>query len=383
MSGLTILVAGLTGQLGHGVVARAADHDVELVPLVRPVGRRTGAERVRRLFRDAPELAGRTLEGDVGAPLWGLSQTAVAELAGRVDVVLDLAAETNWAARGRELARVNVAGALNALALARELGDGPGAASPVLCYASSIHAAGALEGLVPEQPLGPDGRRTPYEHSKWLAERALLDPVRCADGPPVVIARIGGLVGDSRTGATVRRNSLYMLTNPDYLPPGRLLPVARGGRVDMLPRDEAGDLLLRLVGAARREAATTTEIVHVCAGESAPTTASLLEALRSADALGAVRGPRPVRVPAAVTTWLSEHVDRVQSLSVARRNAVVGLRYLAFDRRFERARLRDRVGDPLPQVTADGLARLAFGVPAELPRPWRASATPSLARFAG
>jgi len=377
---MRVLVAGVTGQLGHGVVAKAAAHDAELIAVVRPLGRRSGPERVRRLFRDAPELARAAIEGDVARPMWGLPEATIAELHGSVDAVLDLAAETNWAAPAQGLVRANVAGAVNAVELARALGA-PGRA-PVLCYASSIHAAGALEGRIPERPFAPDGRRTPYEQSKWLAEGALLDPVRCAGGPPIAIARIGGLVGDSRTGATVRRNSLYMLTNPDYLPPGRLLPLARGGRVDMLPRDVAGDLVLRLLAALRRDPPQRTEIVHLCAGESAPTTASLLEALRSADAWGAVTRPRALPVPAGVTTWLSEHVDRAQSLSVARRNAVIGLRYLAFDRLFERARLLRRVGEPLAHVTADELARLAFGIPAPAPAPWTATAAP-LARFAG
>jgi nucleoside-diphosphate-sugar epimerase len=376
---MRVLVAGLTGQLGHGIVAQAAAHGVELVPVVRPLGRRSGPERARRLFRDAPELARRAIEGDVARPLWGLPEAAVADLRGSVDAVLDLAAETNWAAPAQGLVRANVAGAVNAVGVARGLSSGDRA--PVLCYASSIHAAGSLEGRIPELPFAPDGRRTPYEQSKWLAEGALLDPVRCAGGPPIAIARIGGLVGDSRSGATVRRNSLYMLTNPDYLPPGRLLPLTRGGRVDMLPRDVAGDLVLRLLAGLRRDPPARTEIVHLCAGESAPTTASLLAALRSADSWGAVRRPRPLPAPVGVTTWLSEHLDRAQSLSVARRNAVIGLRYLAFDRLFERARLRRWVGEPLPTVTADQLARLAFGISAEAAPPWPAE-TP-LARFAG
>jgi dTDP-4-dehydrorhamnose reductase len=62
-----ILVAGITGQLGHGLVEVAGDGGVELVPVTRRVGRRDAATRMARLFRARPELAERTIEGDVTA----------------------------------------------------------------------------------------------------------------------------------------------------------------------------------------------------------------------------------------------------------------------------------------------------------------------------
>jgi nucleoside-diphosphate-sugar epimerase len=372
---MKILVAGLTGQLGHGLVTAARGRDVELLPIVRPIGRRSGAERIRRLFRAEPELAARTVDGDVTAPLWGLPEAQVRELAGTVDVVLDLAAETNWAASARRHARVNVLGAAHGLALARALSKGEH--RPLLCYAGSIHAAGGAEGRIPELPFAPDRTRTPYEQSKWLAERALLDPGRRA-GVPVLIARVGGLVGDSATGATAKRNSLYMLADDAHLLPARLLPVAAAGRVDMLPRDVAGGLMLQAVVAARESAAAGPAIVHVCAGESAPTTASLLAALRSTDLTAAVRRPRSLPAPPRAITWLSQHLDRVQPLSPVRRNTLMGLRYLTFDRLFERARLRALIAAPLPCASAEQLAQLAFGVPDRAPDPWTGT---TLGRF--
>lgn len=363
---MRILVAGITGQLGRGLVEVAADRDVEIVPLARRVGRRDAATRVRRTLR-AGELAERTIEGDVSAPYWGLDRFSLRELAGSVDVVLNLAGETNWAAPTRRLVAVNALGATHGHAVARALaGSGE---PPLYCYASSIHAAGAVLGQVPEVPFGALARRTPYEHAKWLAERRLLDPVRVADGPPVVIARIGGLVGNSATGETAKRNSLYMLADRLDLLPGGVLPLVRRGRVDMLPRDVAADLLLGLLEHARERPPATPLIAHVCAGEAAPTAEALLAALRGLDG-GAVRVPRSVRMPARPVVWASQNFDRVSELSLAQRNALIGLRYVALDRWFERRRLAAAVGGPLPAPSADELARLAFE------RPLRAPAAP-------
>lgn len=377
---MRVLVAGITGQLGHGLVEVAAARDVELVPLARSVGRRDAAARVRRAFRDHPELADRTLEGDVTAPRWGLSDATLRTLAGEVDVVLDLAGETNWAAPTRRLLATNVTGATQGHEVARAL-RAAGGERVAYCYASSIHAAGARLGRIPESPFDAHGERTPYEQSKWLAERRLLDVVRAGSGPPVGIARVGGLVGNSVTGETAKRNSLYMLADRWERLPGRLLPMVGRGRIDMLPRDVAADLLLRFAEGLWRSAPPRPEIGHVCAGESAPTAAALLGALRSVDGEGRVAPPRALPLPARPLVWASQHVDRFHALSTLQRNAVIGLRYLALDRVFERSRLARLVGCDLPAPTVEQLARLAFELPGPEPVPWRRDQ--ALARFAG
>lgn len=374
---MRVLVAGLTGQLGCGLVETLTDARIELHPVVRPIGRRAGAERIRRRFAGVPELAERTVDGDVTRPLWGVAREDVDRLRGRVDAVLDLAGETNWAAPASRLTAVNVNGAANGLELARALA-GPGG-PPLYCYASSIHAAGGIEGWIPERALGPDGRRTAYEQSKWLAEQVLQARAR-AGGVPLAIARVGGLVGSSETGATAKRNSLYVLADEWRRLPGRLLPLTRRGRVDMLPRDDAGRLLARLLGALRLRPPRTPEIVHVCAGESAPTSAALLAVVRAADPYGAVALPRTARFSPRPLTWLSEHLDRVHELTPTTSNMLWGLRYLTLDRLFERSRIGQIVGGDLPSPSVEQLARLVFDVPDLTPEP----AVPRpLARFAG
>lgn len=378
---MRLLVSGLTGQLGAGLAEVSAARSLELVPLLR-AGRGRGArDRLRRLFPDRPELASSVQAGDVTLPAWGLEDAAIGRLAGEVDGVLNLAGLTDWAASESELFAANSLGPLHGWELARELGR-RGGRCRLYCHVSSIHVAGARVGHIAEAPLGPDASRTRYEHSKWVAEQSLLATAAAADGsgPATLICRVGGLVGSLASGsAPARRSSLYMLADHlDDLPAGRL-PIARGGRVDMLPRDVAADALASLVVAVHRLGPPEPLIVHVCAGELAPLTETVLSMLASLDAGGSRRVPRPLHVPLSWITWLTENLDRAAPLSPAWQNAVVGLRYLSLDRVFERARLASLIGPALPAVSVEDLVRIAF----DLPATEAGAAGSDLARFQG
>jgi nucleoside-diphosphate-sugar epimerase len=378
---LRLLVAGLTGQLGAGLVEAADPALVDLVPLARPIGTRGPEARLRRAFPDRPEIAEEAVEGDVTRPSWGLDAATIRRLAVEVDGVLNVAGETNWASRRRQLDAVNVLGAVHGYELTTELERASGSRK-LYCWASSIHAAGGAEGRIGEIPFGPHEHRTDYELSKWLGETALLERAARGGGPALCIARLGGLVGNSVTGATHKRNSLYMLADRfDELPLG-LLPLSRGGRVDMLHRDVAGRLLLDALATLHAEPPDEPEIVHVCAGESAPLTEAVVKALDSVDFAHRQSRPRPVRLPIGGLLAASEQLTRYRRVSPSWHNVLIGLRYIALDRLFERSRLAALVPGPLPDVVLEELVRSAF----ELPAPHAVPAAPgtlSLARFAG
>jgi nucleoside-diphosphate-sugar epimerase len=367
---MRLLLAGITGQLGTALTEHG---DAQIVPLIRP-------ERPGRVpfERTHPALAPARVTGDVRQPWWGLSEGDLDELAGTVDAVVDLAGETNWAGSGRELYAVNVLGAAHGLDVARELQRRSGRRM-VYCYASSIFVAGGALGRIAEAPLATDRHRTAYEQSKWLAERELVTRHQPGD-PDVLIARVGALLGDSRTGQTRQRNSLYLLAQRWDDLPGRLLPAMRGARVDVLPRDLAARTLLNalaglLGGGPRAEPVT----VHLSAGEQAPTIRGLLEAARSVSPLAFGKWVRPVPASAEQILWLSANAERFLPLSQAWRNAVIGLRYIGLDRVMERGRLAGLVDAPLPAPGTELLARLLFDLPAAI-RP-TAPADPGLARF--
>lgn len=367
---MRLLLAGITGQLG---TALAEHGDAQIVPLIR-------ADRPGRVpfGRTHPELAPDSIAGDIRQAWWGLSERDLDGLAGTVDAVVNLAGETNWAGSGRELYAANVLGAVHGLDVARELQRRSGQ-HMIYCYASSIFAAGGAVGRIAEAPLPADRHRTAYEQSKWLAERELVTRHQPGD-PDVLIARIGALLGDSRTGQTRRRNSLYLLAQRWDELPGRLLPAMRGARVDVLPRDQAATVLLgALSGTLRAGPWAEPVTVHVSAGEQAPTIRGLLEAARSVSPLTFGKWVRLVPATAEQILWLSANAERFLPLTQEWRNAMIGLRYIGLDRVMERGRLAGLVAGPLPAPGAELLARLLFDLPPAI-RP-QAPADPGLARF--
>jgi len=359
-----LLVAGLTGQLGQGLLEAAEGTDAELVPVIRATARRSATDRARSVFGRGP-LSERTVEGDVTQPSWGLGDDVLDELASGIDAVLNLAGEVDWTATDRSLFTTNVVGAAGGLECARTLYR-RGSRCRAYCLASSVHVAGGLTGRVPEARLGSDGKRTRYEHSKWPAEELVLDGASKHDAPAVVVARIGGLIGNSVTGATARRNSLYLLADEWRRLPGRVMPSFGAGRVDALPRDAAGRLVLRTVAAALADSAP--EVVHVCAGEAAPRTDALVALARSMDVTGRLGGAVPLPVPSRALVWASQNAERFVDMSRPRGNALAGLRYLLLDRMFERDRLATAVGTDLPAPSLEQLARLLFELPTPEPR---------------
>jgi nucleoside-diphosphate-sugar epimerase len=376
-----LLVAGLTGQLGHGLVLASRETDVELVPVVRPVGRHDPASRIARLFPGEQGLAERTVSGDVTQPHWAIEDTELAELAGSVEIVLNLASETNWSATKRALHASCVLGALHGLDIAALLAQPGDTRTPLYCWTSSLYTAGTLRGLIAEGPFPPGPSRTAYEHAKWLGEHALLRAAP-ASAIPILIARVGGLIGDSRTGATAKRNGLYRLREAWERSPGGVIPLNANGRIDTLPRDIAATTLLRTLLAATDSAQVgsgAAHIVHVCAGESAPNSGMLINALRAAALAGGQRKPQPLQLPEAPLTWLSENLDRLTPLSIHAHNSVVGLRYLAIDRVFDRANLAALIGSELPMVSVDLIARVLLG--RDVRRVTLRCGDPQLARF--
>jgi nucleoside-diphosphate-sugar epimerase len=366
-----LLVAGLTGQLGTALRELAgAPEPARLVAL-----RREGSPRAL----PAGEVEA-VVTGDVRRPRWGLDDDALAGPAADVDAVVDLAADTNWAGGVRDLFATNALGAVHGYHVAQELTRRAGRPVPYV-YAGSVYVAGGTVGEVPERLAAPAGDRTAYERSKWLAERQLISEAGDPDRPPLLIARMPALVGDSRTGRTLRRNSLYLLTDHWTDLPGGVLPAMRDARVDALPRDVAAEALLRAVRAVVERTPGPPLICHLGLGETAPSLRGLLAAARTAGGQRGKGEPRLVTVGARALLWTSLNADRFLPLGQSDHNALIGLRYIGLDRVFSRPVLASLLGDDLPAVDVDVLARLIFGArPRRLDSP---VVNGSMARFPG
>ncbi|MFK4071124.1 SDR family oxidoreductase [Streptomyces sp. NPDC029674] len=353
--GMRILVAGLTGQVGQGLLEacrEAGDEAPEVIALVR---RRPRAPQVF-----GPAVTQQVV-GDVCGPGWGLGEAGL-EALGRIDAVINLAGATDWTASHAVLDRVNVLGAAHGLDVAQQLSERLGAAVPYL-YAGSVFVAGLTEGRVTEDLLTPESDRTPYELSKWTAERSLMTRAR-HDGHPVLVARIGGVVGNSATGRTTRRSSLYQLVSRrDEDKALRVLPAQRGARVDTLPRDVIGESLLRVLAHGRTTAFVAWRsgvVAQVAAGERAPTLAAILAQLESVDEGSRYHVPRLVPVSLRTLETVTRVGTRYVRWSRQAGNRLHGLRYTSVNRVFERGRLAGLTGGWLPAVPLETVLRVTF-----------------------
>jgi hypothetical protein len=121
--------------------------------------------------------------------------------------------------------------------------------------------------------------------------------------------------------------------------------------------------------------------VHVCAGESAPTTEAVFRALDSVDHAHRRRRPRTLKLPIGALLAGSEQLRRYHDVPRKWDNVLIGLRYLSLDRIFERGRLAALLDRALPSVSLEALVRSAFELPERSLGP--AGGETTLARFAG
>lgn len=368
-----LFVSGMSGQVGQGLA--------EAWTSAGAPSQRLSA-LVRRRHRSDKSMGGISVEqvvGDVSAAGWGLNSNDYAQLDG-ISAVVNLAGLVDWTATYADMDKVNLLGAVNGLELARELSREFGYVVPYV-YASTTYVAGTMEGNIVEDlhPSSPD--RTPYELSKWAAERHLMREAQ-RSGHPVLVVRIGGVIGSSSTRSTVRMSSLYQLVSP--LERGKMpyLPVRAGARVDVLPRDVIGEGLLRLLSTGAHSSFQGWEggaIVHLCAGDHAPTLRALLALLDAKDVADRYDIPRLVVAPPRALRVAESVGLRYARWSREMGNRLHGLRYVSIDRIFERTRLYELAGGWWPVTTLDQILDTAFDL--RVPVPDMSSIELPLGRF--
>ncbi|MEC4015029.1 SDR family oxidoreductase [Streptomyces sp. H27-D2] len=353
--GMRILVAGLTGQVGQGLLEACHASGDDAPSVIGLVRRRPRAAHIMG------ESVTQQVVGDVRSAGWGLSETDLDQL-GEIDAVLNLSGATDWTASHAALDQVNVLGAVHGLDLSKALSERLGRPVPYLS-ASSVFVAGLSDGVVVEDLLPPNVDRTPYELSKWTAERALMARARRTDHP-LALARVGGVVGNSLTARTTRRSSLYQLVSRREEDKRlRVLPAQRGARVDTLPRDVIGESLLRMLGQGRRNGFAdwrSGTIAQVAAGERAPTLAALLAQLESMDTGSRYCVPRLVPASRSMLEMVTRVGTRYVRWSRQTGNRLHGLRYVTVDRVFERTRFAGLTGGWLPAVPLETILRVTF-----------------------
>jgi len=370
---VNLLVTGLSGQLGAGLRIVSASHGLIAVRRARETnGPRWKDPASRASLGGLKDV----VVGDVSQPMWGLTDEDLAELSQQVDGVVNLAATTDWMAPKAVLHGTNIHGAVAGYRVAERLRS-LAARCSFYCHVSSIHVAGEREGVIAESFLEQPEGLTAYEYSKWAGESRIRHEYE-RSGLPTLVARVGGLLGRSLDGGVTRRSSLYMLLDYASSQPLPLLPVESEGRVDVLPSDVVARALLHLI--ERMPTASSLRIAHVCAGESAPNSRVLVEALLRHPSADRYNRMRVVPLPARVGARGVSRGAMALPISVRTARQLIGLRYLNFNRMFERSALREVYGSDIPKASIEECVRLLVGREAADPVPGFGAGS-ALARF--
>ncbi len=321
---LRILVTGAAGLIGRGVCAALAGRGHAVAGLLRR--RDAGAPEPADLAAGTVVL----VEGDVAEPSLGLEPAMAGRLAVQLDVIVHCAALTGFNLAASAYDRVNRGGTAQVLAFAARLGAARSGAPVPLLHVSTAFVCGAAEGTVPEAPLTTTRFNNGYEASKQAAE-ALVTAARLG-GQPVAVARPSIVVGNWADGHTDAFGNLYQLIR--LVAEGRLkvLPVADGASLDLVPLDH---VVGGLVDITERMTEADGRVFHLASGRPVPITALSRVAL----AFPQIRPPRFVSPETFDPAQLSPRERRLHEQVVTA--------YAAYLR-------------PSPQFVVEALQRLSF-----------------------
>ena len=230
-----VFLTGATGFLGAFLLdALLRETQAEVHCLVRPREDLSAPihENLRRygLWRSEAERRVVPVAGDLGEPLFGMTEEAFGQLAREVDVVIHAGAVVNLVYPYGALAPANVGGTREVLRLACLHGTKP------VHHVSTNGVFPAGHGLCEEDvdlDALADAREDGYGQSKWVAEKLVREAG--GRGLPVRVYRPGNISGHSVTGASNPRDFLGALI-AESLRIGAA-PELEGWRMEMTPVD--------------------------------------------------------------------------------------------------------------------------------------------------
>lgn len=204
------LVTGAAGFLGSHLTFRMLEQGQSVIALARAAGDRSALERLEALARvldwrgDWPPPGLTVVETDLDEPWLGLGPWEATALLRRSKEVIHAAARVDFAAHRRdEILHTNAWSLAAWLPLLVRTGT-------PFNLVSTAYVAGEGTGQALEEPVREARWRNPYEESKILAERWVLDEL-APTGVPWRILRPSILVGDSATGRAASFPTVYVL----------------------------------------------------------------------------------------------------------------------------------------------------------------------------
>lgn len=223
----TIFITGFPGFIAERLVERLASNDRQILLLVQPQFIDLSVKKIESIAKTTgvPLENFALIEGDITLPDLGMSAEDAALVRESATDVFHLAAIYDLAVPKDIAFNVNLDGTKNVNELARTI-DGLKRYN----YISTCYVAGKRIGRINENELLHDaGFRNYYEESKYLAE---AEVEKLKGELPVTIFRPSVVVGDSRTGETVKYDGIYYLIKYVMIAP-RLLRLINVGNSDV------------------------------------------------------------------------------------------------------------------------------------------------------
>jgi thioester reductase-like protein/NADP-dependent 3-hydroxy acid dehydrogenase YdfG len=192
---MAYFVTGATGFIGRRLTELLlAKRQGKVYVLVREESQRRLGELIEQWDATLGKPAAKRVVpvlGDLRKPLLGVDEALTAELRGKIEHFVHLAAVYDMGAPAERNTAVNVGGTTHAVELARTLEAG------CLHHVSSIAVAGTYKGIFTEE-MFDEGQKlpSPYHRTKFESERI----VREQPFVPWRVYRPAVVVGDSKTG---------------------------------------------------------------------------------------------------------------------------------------------------------------------------------------
>jgi nucleoside-diphosphate-sugar epimerase len=201
----TVLLTGITGNLGSWLAVEMLRHGKQVLALMRDQNSETAAKRLD-LILDI--TGGRELKDNIGIVYGdickeGLGLKSDTKSLKRISKIVHCAACTKFLVDdGKSHQAMNVQGTLNVLELAGRL-------SVPLVHVSSAYIAGKRTGVVKEDEIDVgQSFNNIYENTKCRSEMLVHNWAQ-QNSMPTVILRPSIVMGDSKYGRTVHFASLY------------------------------------------------------------------------------------------------------------------------------------------------------------------------------
>ncbi|MGH3437183.1 MAG: SDR family oxidoreductase [Sciscionella sp.] len=236
----TYLVTGATGLIGRHVVELLLRRDdVQRVYALVREGSRQRLERIVAGLPNTERLA--PVVGDISQPGLGVEEATVAELRGKVDHLVHLAALYDITAGDDVSIRANVDGTKHVLELAAAI------QARLLHHVSSVAVAGEYAGQFTESMFDAgQSLPTPYHRTKYEAEKLVRDQHEV----PWRVYRPAIVLGHSKTGEMDKVDGpYYLFPTIARLAPLPSIPVVAPtvGDTNVVPVDYVAEAMVYLM----------------------------------------------------------------------------------------------------------------------------------------